>query len=437
MTRSLAVAFALAAAALVQLLPASAQVIDRALPMHFELRLQGPADACGANCKLWISASGAITAETPREFERFAKGRDLTGATVALDSDGGSVHGAIALGRDIRRLGLDTTVGRIVDLNAADRDMPRARFSPRADCESMCGFVLLGGVHRVVPAEARVMVHQIWLGDRSDDPTAANYSAEDLVIVQRDIGRLAQYTIDRGGSIELLNLALRIPPWEPMHALTPDETRRTRLVTEQPDAPAMAATVASSPPAAKAQPKARVTDSVSATEISERRWGVVDRAGVATLARRQPLTLEGDDIGSFDLMVACGAGGDSYDVSYLERRHKGDRNLVPDALGAVTMTVGSRSATLKLLSSDRRSQPDELVTFAAGSVPAPLIAAFAAAGNRSMMIETTSAGMVTGIRLGNTGAQQSLPRLDASCVKAVRERAELPVQRTGGMAAAK
>ena len=88
--------------------------------------------------------------------------------------------------------------------------------------------MLLGGVHRTVPPQARVMVHQIWLGDRRDDPTAANYSAEDLVLVQRDIGRLAQYTIDMGGSIELLDLALRIPPWEPMHALTAAETQRTR-----------------------------------------------------------------------------------------------------------------------------------------------------------------------------------------------------------------
>ena len=93
----------------------------------------------------------------------------------------------------------------------------------------MCAFVLLGGVHRVVPSDARVMVHQIWLGDRRDDPTAATYSAEDLVLVQRDIGRLAQYTAEMGASIDLLDLALRIPPWEPMHALTRDELRRTRL----------------------------------------------------------------------------------------------------------------------------------------------------------------------------------------------------------------
>jgi hypothetical protein len=297
--------------------------------------------------------------------------------------------------------------------------------------------VLLGGVRRSVPPEARVMVHQIWLGDRRDDPTAANYTAEDLVLVQRDIGRLARYTIDMGGSIDLLNLALRVPPWEPMHALTAEETRRTRLATELPAAPPVAATVAASPAPVAAAPAPRVTDGVQATKISERRWAMVDRDGVASLARHQPLTVDGEDIGSFDLMVACGAGGDSYDVSYLERRHYEGGNQVPAELDAVTMMVGRMSARLKVVSSERRTQPDELVTYAGGSVPAALIGAFAGAGNHSMLIETKSAGMVTGIRFGNTGAQQNLPRLAAGCVKPSDDRADLSMPKTGGIASAK
>ena len=400
--------------------------------MRFDLRLQGPADACGDSCKLWISATGAITADTPRDFEMFARGHNLSGATVVLDSDGGSVHGAIELGREIRRFGLDTTVGRIVDIPSG-QERPRGRYVPSADCESMCGFVLLGGVHRTVPPEARVMVHQIWLGDRRDDPTAANYSAEDLVLVQRDIGRLAKYTVEMGGSIELLDLALRIPPWEPMHALTADETRLTHLATDASSPVAAAPTVASAPVVKRPIP--RVTDGVRATAISERRWAVVDHAGVAALARRQPLTFEGEDIGSFDLMLACGAGPDSYDVTYVERRHDGGRVQVPAALGTVTVTVGRLSAPLKVVSSERRTDPDELVTFASGPMPASLIDGFAAIGSHSMMIETASAGMVTGIRLGNTGAQQSLPRLAAGCAKAIGNRAELVAPKTGGIAA--
>ena len=191
----------------------------------------------GTTAASWVSAAGAITADTPRDFEAFAKKHKLDGVTVALDSDGGSVLGALALGRAIRRLGMTTTVGKTVDLGRLRPGASAARqLTPQAYCESMCAFVLLAGVERRVPAEARVMVHQIWLGDRRDDPTAANYSAEDLVVVQRDIGRLAQYTVEMGGGIDLLEIALKIPPWEPMRLLSRDELRGMKIVTAD-DAP--------------------------------------------------------------------------------------------------------------------------------------------------------------------------------------------------------
>jgi hypothetical protein len=404
--------------------------------MRFDLRLQGPADACGAKCKALISAVGAITADSAHDFTAFARGRDLSNATLVLDSDGGSVLGAIALGREIRRLAISTTVGRTVDLTSGGHDDPRAVLSPRADCESMCVFVLLGGVHRFVPPEARVMVHQIWLGDRREDPTAANYSAEDLVLVQRDIGRLAQYTADMGASIDLLDLALRIPPWEPMHSLTRDELRHTRLATDEADAPVAAASVAASPPASVSQPPARMTDGLHATAISEQHWTLVDRAGAATLARHHPLTVEGADIGSFDLLVSCGAGNDSYGVTYVERRIGAHHAPLPGKLATVTIEIGAAEAPLKVMSSERRSGPDELVTYAAGPVKAALIDAFAAAGSRSMVIETQSDGPVTTIRLGNTGTQQNLPQLAKGCAKAGGDRAELPVRKTADYAVA-
>jgi hypothetical protein len=436
MSRSLSLARALALAAPFLTLSSPSHATDRVLPMHFELRTQGPAETCATNCKLFIAASGAITADTSRNFLLFAQNRDLTGATVVIDSDGGSVLGAIALGREIRNLKLATTVGHIVDLPVEGQDEPRATLSPNADCESMCAFVLLGGVRRSVPLDARVMVHQIWLGDRREDPTAASYSAEDLVLVQRDIGRLAQYAADMGASADLLDLALRIPPWEPMHAMTREELRRSRLTTEGVDAPA-AATVAMSAPAPTAQPISRMASSLRAGPISEQRWALVDNSGVATLAPRHPLTVEGEDIGSFDLVVACVPGGEGYEVSYIERRHGGEQAQLPDALGTISLRVGGNAAELKVVSSERRSGPDELVTYASGRVPAALIGAFAAVGNHSMVVKTESAHLVTGIRLGNTGAAQNLPRLSANCIKPIGDRAELPRAKTGGLAAVK
>lgn len=185
--------------------------------------------ACEPHCRSWISAVGIVTAETPKAFDDFTAGRDVAGMTVVLDSGGGSVNDAIALGRRWRELGLRTTVGTSVVIKTATGD--RAAVLPEAYCESMCVFILLSGKARYVPERAHVRVHQIWMGDRADDARAASYTAQDLMIVERDIGRLAKYTFDMGGAGDLLYLALSVPPWEDLHELSPAELRSTNLVT--------------------------------------------------------------------------------------------------------------------------------------------------------------------------------------------------------------
>src|SRR3954452_13744181 len=194
---------------------------ERKLPMKFSWV------ACQPNCRGWISAVGIVTADTPREFDEFARERQLRGATVVLDSSGGSVNDAMALGRRWRNYSIMTTVGSSIDPRNGDR----ADVASHAYCESMCVFLLLSGKTRYVPDGAHVRVHQIWMGDRADDAKAASYSAQDLMIVERDIGRLAKFTFDMGGTGDLLSLALSVPPWEDLHELSRDELRLTNLVT--------------------------------------------------------------------------------------------------------------------------------------------------------------------------------------------------------------
>lgn len=184
---------------------------------------------CQPHCRGWVSAVGIVTSDTPKAFDAFAATRDLRGATVVLDSSGGSVNDAIALGRRWRDLGMLTTVGTSVVTRGAHG--VRARIEPDAYCESMCVFMLLSGTTRYVPDAAHVRVHQIWMGDRAEDAKAASYTAQDLMIVERDVGRLAQYTFDMGGAGELLSIALSVPPWEDLRELTPVELRKTNLVT--------------------------------------------------------------------------------------------------------------------------------------------------------------------------------------------------------------
>jgi hypothetical protein len=95
----------------------------------------------------------------------------------------------------------------------------------------MCVFLLLSGKTRYVPDGAHVRVHQIWMGDRADDAKGASYSAQDLMIVERDIGRLAKYTFDMGGAGDLLSMSLSVPPWEDLHEMSRGELRLTNLAT--------------------------------------------------------------------------------------------------------------------------------------------------------------------------------------------------------------
>jgi hypothetical protein len=222
---------------------------ERKLPMKFNWV------ACEPNCRGWVSAVGIITADTPKDFEDFARGRQLGGATVVLDSSGGSVNDAITLGRRFRNLGLLTTVG--ISMQNRGGQGVRPAVAPEAYCESMCVFLLLAGKKRYVPEAAHVRVHQIWMGDRADDARAASYSAQDLMIVERDIGRLAKYTFDMGGAGDLLSLALNVPPWEDLHELDAAELQLTNLVTTDAVADVLPQVNITAPAMADAAPKAQ------------------------------------------------------------------------------------------------------------------------------------------------------------------------------------
>src|SRR5689334_13059890 len=223
---------------------ASDTLEERKLPMRFNWI------ECKPNCRSWVSAVGIVTADSPRDFDEFARGRDLSGATIVLDSSGGSVNDSIALGRRFRGLGMHTTVG----VSLRGDEARRASVAPEAYCESMCVFLLLAGKTRYVPEVAHVRVHQIWMGDRADDAKAASYNAQDLMIVERDIGRLAKYTFDMGGTGDLLQLALSVPPWEDLHEMNRTELRLSNLITT--DAIADVLPRDNAVPVADARPKA-------------------------------------------------------------------------------------------------------------------------------------------------------------------------------------
>src|SRR5260221_9342876 len=78
---------------------------ERKLPMHFSWV------ACLPDCKGWVSAVGIVTSDSPRDFDEFARDRQLGTPTMVLDSSGGSVNEFIALRRRVRSLRALTTGG--------------------------------------------------------------------------------------------------------------------------------------------------------------------------------------------------------------------------------------------------------------------------------------------------------------------------------------
>jgi hypothetical protein len=381
---------------------------SRSAPMQFSLRQD--ATNCGIKCKTFVSATGMIRAETARDFEVFAAKNNVRGSTIVLNSEGGSVHGAIALGRAIRKLDMTTTVGRTVD---GKGDSRIASIVPRADCESMCAFVLLAGAKRIVPPEARVRVHQIWLGDRRDDAAAASYSAEDLVLVQRDIGKLAQYTIEMGGSVELLEVSLRIPPWEPMRVLTRDEMRRMNL-----DNSDVTDARASSPQSTtNATPSQLPVKRISLAAQRERGWVVADHAGVTTLARRHPLTVEGEDLGTIDVAFACGAAAGEYLITYTETR-RGTEGTAAQPPKSIALRLANKIVPLTLRTPAPSQSPGAMLSQASGTVTGAMLQNFASSAMRSIVIETASENSnVAVIRIGNSGASANLMPFLSSCAQ--------------------
>ena len=383
--------------------------------MRFEWVREGPADVCGNQCREWIAATGPITADTARDFEFFATVRDPRNATIVFDSGGGSVLASLDLGRKIREFRMTASVGRTIKLETAPTEGLRAKLSPRGECASMCVFVLLGGVQRTVPSEARILVHQIWPGGKRYDASAETYTAEEMVRIQRDVGRIARYTVEMGGDIELFELAMRIPPWEKLRTLTQAELRRMRLQTLDAvaQAPTSGAVVAARPS----------TRQISAAP--ERGWTVVEDARVHTMVRNHPLTIEGEAVGQFELSLACGGEAGSYTVAYRETRALNDADDAAARLKDVTLWLGGERAMLTLESSAPRGD-STLQTMAAGQVTSAFVEKLRNDSTATMVVGTKTVDDVrTSIRVGVTGFAQAFPKLAADCKRNTQTSAEL------------
>ncbi|WP_352544322.1 MULTISPECIES: hypothetical protein [unclassified Mesorhizobium] len=135
--------------------------------------VRSDAAGCEPTCPEWISAEGAISAKSPALLKAALKtlgGRKLP---IVINSPGGDVDAAIAMGRMIRKNKLDIAVGRTWFVgcepgmkNCKENDARGAHYigSPYvlgSYCASACPMMLAGGTRRLVGPLAYLGVHQI------------------------------------------------------------------------------------------------------------------------------------------------------------------------------------------------------------------------------------------------------------------------------------
>jgi hypothetical protein len=130
------------------------------------VRVMSGGPACEPNCPEWISAEGKIVRGSAEALERVVGALDGRRLPIFINSAGGSVEDAMAMGRLIRskRLAVAVVHTRIAPCPASVPSCGEARGAAEtagAYCASACTLVLAGGVERYVSPLSFVGVHQL------------------------------------------------------------------------------------------------------------------------------------------------------------------------------------------------------------------------------------------------------------------------------------
>jgi len=158
---------------------------------------RGPEGACGQNCSEWIAAEGIVEWDTFKRLFAFAARLGERKPPVILNVWGESdLKVAMSLGKIIRDRELDVSAGKTVVAGCADateiaclalkrsgKSLDAAIDTSTVECDTVCVLILAGGVHRTLPAGAKVIIGTTHVRDR----LAPNVSEE------RQKGLLAYY----------------------------------------------------------------------------------------------------------------------------------------------------------------------------------------------------------------------------------------------------
>ena len=169
--------------------PAKPKTSFRDAPMQPRIVRDGR-PGCGVACAEWIAAEGQITPGTGEAFAKVVVALGGRRLPVFIDSGGGAVTDAMAMGKLIRERHLDVAVAQtLADCAGCAPGTAQPR-SPGAVCASACVLVLAAGTGRVGGLATHIGVHQMIVkGVRTVKRRMFRVFYRNVGGVRREVGR--------------------------------------------------------------------------------------------------------------------------------------------------------------------------------------------------------------------------------------------------------
>jgi hypothetical protein len=202
----------------------------------------GAAGACGQGCPEWIAAEGTVQWDTHKRLIAILDRQNGRKLPVVIHSWGESnLNVSTSLGRLLRGRGIDTMAGP-TDVEACHGKAEAECFAlkrlggpldgkikaPETSCDLACVLMLAGGVHRSLPAGAKVILSGMFIHNR----LAPNVSKDEREGASMRFGELFRiYLRDMGIETELLDIVDRNSQARRQTDLPSAEWMRLRIVT--------------------------------------------------------------------------------------------------------------------------------------------------------------------------------------------------------------
>jgi hypothetical protein len=226
---------------------ASARPAPRPVQVHAVVFYvaRGAPDSCGRGCDSWIAIEGQIDGSAAARFRKFFQPLRNRNLPIYINSPGGNLEQALAMGTFLREKPALVRVARTIvrecgfeaqdsevclKLKQSGRELTGDLWTRNAICNSACPYFLLGATTREIAPDTSLGVHSAkvitqFLGVV---PTPEMRAAATERGRARSDGLLASYFARMGGDTGLLKLVSTVK-FEEVHVLTREEIIRFGL----------------------------------------------------------------------------------------------------------------------------------------------------------------------------------------------------------------